>query len=620
MENGLSPRIGKSTLVILTITVLAITVLILSGLANATYYVKSGHSIQSVIDAANPGQIVEVQNGTFHERVNMTKELTLKGMGKPVIDAGGKGSAVTISANGSTLMGFSVTGSGSDAKDAGIRVLSDGNIIKNNTVVKNGNYGIILYYADKNAVFSNTVTENKNGGFLLIHSNNNQIWGNYAGMNWNGITIETSRGNNIMSNNLTRNKMGINISNINLSESVTTKGKGVTIAYVSGSQAKTYNIGQNSTNASKAGANVLYLNNLLNNVQNAFDDGYNQWDNGKAGNHYSNYDAREQGCLDRNRDGICDSGYGILGGHNVDNLPKASIDAILSYRAKGLMGSVLKLDHRTYMPGGDVNAFYVAPGNFSGWMGIMKTDQTRGKASRDKALSSQNLEGSSGILKLKAPAENGSYDLRLYDTNGVEMDSLNFNVMVPTVTATPASVNTCEEITVSYAGAPGYENDWIAMYKSGSPDTSFTSRQYLDGNENGTVILDAPDPGMYDFRIFENDSYTRLATSSSIEVKIFKGNKVIASPSHVAPGGKVTVSYWGAPPEGTAVIGMYGVNRPDKFPVETRSIGSNNCGRITWRLPADPGTYDFRMFRSAITDVGQGAYQLLGQSNVVTVG
>ena len=178
MENGLSPRIGKSTLVILAITVLAITVLILSGLANATYYVKSGHSIQSVIDAANPGQIIEVQNGTFHERVNMTKELTLKGMGKPVIDAGGKGSAVTISANGSTLMGFSITGSGSDAKDAGIRVISHGNIIKNNTVIKNGNYGIILYYADKNAVFLNTVTGNKNGGILLIHSNNNQIWGN----------------------------------------------------------------------------------------------------------------------------------------------------------------------------------------------------------------------------------------------------------------------------------------------------------------------------------------------------------------------------------------------------------------------------------------------------------
>ena len=160
----------------------------------------------------------------------------------------------------------------------------------------------------------------------------------------------------------------------------------------------------------------------------------------------------------------------------MDGLPKASPDAILSYKSKGLMGSVLKMDHKTFMPGRDISVQYVAPANFSGWAGIMKIDQTRGKASRDQALSYQNLEGSSGILKLKAPAESGSYDLRMYNTNGEEMNSLNFNVRVPSITATPASVNTCEEITVRYAGAPGYESDWIAMYKSGSPDTSFTSR------------------------------------------------------------------------------------------------------------------------------------------------
>ena len=154
------------------------------------------------INAANPGQIIEVQNGTFHERVNITKPLILKGVGKPIIDAEGMGSAMTISANGSTLMGFTATGSGKNANDAGIRVLSYGNIIKDNTAIKNNNYGIILYHVDKNTVFLNTVIENKNGGILLTHSNNNQVWGNYAGMNWNGISIETSRGNTINANNL----------------------------------------------------------------------------------------------------------------------------------------------------------------------------------------------------------------------------------------------------------------------------------------------------------------------------------------------------------------------------------------------------------------------------------
>jgi nitrous oxidase accessory protein len=200
-----------------------------------------------------------------------------------------------------------------------------------------------------------------------------------------------------------------------------------------------------------------------------------------------------------------------------------------------------------------------------------------------------------------------------------EMASLNFHVAVPTVSASPASIKACEDITVTYTRAPGYESDWIAMYKSGSPDSSYISRLYLDGNENGTLTLEAPDPGSYDFRLFQNDSYTKLATSNSVEAKAMVGNKVIATPSRVGPGGTVTVKYWGTPPEGTGVIGMYGMNRPDKFYLQMVPIGSKSCGSITFQLPYDAGQYDFRMFRSAITDVGQGAYQILGQSNVVTV-
>ncbi len=602
-----------------TIVIIAIMAVMLSGLANAAFSVKPGSSIQSAINAADPGQIIEVQNGTFYERINVTKPIILKGIGNPIIDARGMGSAITISANGSTLSGFTAEGSGKYVNDAGIRVLSGGNIIKNNTAVKNNNYGIILFHADKNTVFLNTVIENKNGGILLTHSNNNQVWGNYASMNWNGLCIETSRGNTINANNLTRNKMGINISNIKLSEIVSSRGKGVSIKYVSSSQSTTYNIDQNSTSSSP-GANILYQNNLQNNDQNVFDDGYNEWNNDEAGNHYSNYENREQGCKDRNRDGICDSGYRIPGGNNEDRRPKASPDAILSYWSRGLMGSELKINQKTYQPGRDVDVTYLAPTDFSGWMGVMRANQLGSGADQKDALSYQSLAGPFGKLKLTAPDESGTYEIRMYNINGKEMASLGFSVRIPTITATPASLSTCEQITVNYIGAPGYENDWIAMYKSNSSDTSYITRRYLDGNENGTVIMDVSDPGTYNFRMFGNDSYNRLATSKSVEAKEFKGRKVVASPSHVAPGGTVTVSYWGAPSSGTGIIGMYGVNRPDKFPLGKRALGSKNCGKMTWHLPDAPGQYDFRMFYSDITSQGQGAYQLLDQSNVVTVG
>jgi len=592
----------------------------LSSLTSAVISVPPGGSIQSAIDAAEPGQIIEVQNGTYLERINLTKSIFLKGLGRPIIDASGEGSAITISASGSTLLGFMATGSGRGSEDAGIRVLSNGNIIKDNVAVKNNNYGIILYKAEKNTVFWNSATENQKGGILLAHSDNNQIWGNYAGRNGNGISIETSRGNTIHSNNLTANAVGISISNYNFSESIMKSGKGASIQYGSSKEVAVYSIGEDSQSPALPGANILYNNMLQDNSQDSFDDGHNQWDNDTVGNHYSNYDSREQGCKDRNRDGICDISYSIPGGSNEDRWPIASPDAILSYRSEGLKGFEMKMDQRSYLPGSDVGISYLAPGNFSGWVAVMRANQP-GAGSRQKdALSYQSLAGPSGKLNLTAPNQEGSYDIRMHDMANDVVASLSFNVSVPTITATPASLNTCEQITINYTGAPGFENDWIAMYESNSTDNSFITRQYLDGNENGTVVLYLPDPGSYFLRMFQNDSYTELAASSSIDVKEFSGRKVIASPSHVAPGGIVTVTYWGAPASGTGIIGMYGVSRPDKFALGKRALGSKNCGRMTWQLPYEPGNYDFRMFYSDITGEGQGAYQLLGQSNGVTVG
>ncbi|MDD4776492.1 MAG: NosD domain-containing protein, partial [Syntrophomonas sp.] len=542
------------------------------------------------------------------------------GLGRPIIDASGKGSAITISAGGSTLLGFMATGSGRGSEDAGIRVLSNGNILKDNVAFKNNNYGIIPSKAEKNTVFLNSATENQKGGILLAHSDNNQIWGNYAGRNEKGISIETSRGNTIHANNLTGNALGISISSYNFSESIVKGGKGATIQYGSSKEVAVYNISEASKSAPLPGANILYDNLLQDNSQDSFDDGHNQWDNDTVGNHYSNFDSREQGCKDRNRDGICDSGYSIPGGSNEDRYPIASPDAILSYRSRGREGFEMKMGQRSYLPGSDVGIAYQSPGNFSGWAGVMKANHPGVGSSQKDALSYQSLAGPSGKLNLKAPSQEGSYDIRMYNMANDEVASLLFNVSVPTITATPASLNTCEQITINYIGAPGFENDWIAMYESNSTDNSFISRQYLDGNENGTVLLYLPDPGSYILRMFQNDSYTELATSNSIEVKEFSGRKVIATPSHVAPGGIVTVTYWGAPASGTGIIGMYGVSRPDKFALEKRALGSKNCGRMTWQLPYEPGNYDFRMFYSDITSEGQGAYQLLGQSNGVTVG
>lgn len=73
-------------------------------------------SIQAAIDAADPDDTIEVHSGAYNENVNVTKQLILKGIdtgsGKPVVDAGGSGSAITLSADGITLEGFTATNAG----------------------------------------------------------------------------------------------------------------------------------------------------------------------------------------------------------------------------------------------------------------------------------------------------------------------------------------------------------------------------------------------------------------------------------------------------------------------------------------------------------------------------
>ncbi len=88
---------------------------------------------------------------------------------------------------------------------------------------------------------------------------------------------------------------------------------------------------------------------------------------------------------------------------------------------------------------------------------------------------------------------------------------------------------------------------------------------------------------------------------------------MIAEPSTVAPGGTITVTYWGAPSSGSGALGLYGIMRPDKFHIEKRHLGKNSCGTLTFRAPSKSGQYDFRLFAD---DVNR---PILAYSNAVTV-
>ena len=156
--------------------------------------------IQAAVDAASAGQIIEVRSGTYRENVKVNKQLVLRGVdtggGKPVIDGGGRDSAITLSADQITLDGFKLTGSGRKFGDAGILVTSKNNTIRNNSAVKN-HTGIMLQRCAQNTITGNDAGENHNDGICLIGAARNTITANAANANKHaGIWLDSfkSRG------------------------------------------------------------------------------------------------------------------------------------------------------------------------------------------------------------------------------------------------------------------------------------------------------------------------------------------------------------------------------------------------------------------------------------------
>ena len=146
-------------------------------------------TIQEAIDNASTGDEIHVDSGTYYENVNVTKQLTLRGIGMPVVNAGGSGSAITLAADGIVLENFTATGGGIYF-EAGIMVTSNNNALIGNNASNNGcDY---FDYCD-------------GYGILLSHSSNNMLRGNDASYNIRGISLESSSNNTLISNNANSN-------------------------------------------------------------------------------------------------------------------------------------------------------------------------------------------------------------------------------------------------------------------------------------------------------------------------------------------------------------------------------------------------------------------------------
>lgn len=235
--------------------------------------------IQYAVDNASDGDTILVYNGTYKENIVIKKIIDLIGKNRDftIINGGGSGNVIKITANNVSITSFTIRNGG-----IGVYILRSSNHnIYGNRITDNWE-GVGLLQSYGTHISTNIISNNYFEGINPIQSSSVIISGNKIDGNLQGLFISKSGNNTIVSNNIKSNTRGIEI-------------------------------------RSSSNNNLIYHNNFINNAEdNAFDECSNSWDNGypSGGNYWDDYTG-----IDADGDGIGDTPYFIDGDSNKDNYP-----------------------------------------------------------------------------------------------------------------------------------------------------------------------------------------------------------------------------------------------------------------------------------------------------------
>src|SRR5512145_900031 len=178
---------------------------------------QAAQALQPWLDTALPGAVIRLPPGTYQGPAVISKPITLDGDGKVIIDAGGRGTVLTVKADRVTLRGLTLRNSGDshDKLDGGLMAEGNELLIENN-VIEDVLFGISLHKTNDSIVRRNRIrsrpgpSADRGDGLRLWYSTGNRIEQNDIAQ-IRDITVSNAPRNRFVGNTVKNSRRALNL-------------------------------------------------------------------------------------------------------------------------------------------------------------------------------------------------------------------------------------------------------------------------------------------------------------------------------------------------------------------------------------------------------------------------
>ena len=189
----------------------------------ATLRVEPGAALQKIIDAAQAGDVLEIERGLYQGNFVVNKPLTLRGLNRPTLSGGLVGDTIRVTSPDVVIEGLNVRDSGDSLKDqnAGIYIRPGAHrAVVRRCALSYNLFGLWIEKADDVRVEANVITGKRDynsaqrgNGVQLYNTNGARIIGNNISFVRDALYVDVSHHAVFRANKLHHSRYGTHYMN-----------------------------------------------------------------------------------------------------------------------------------------------------------------------------------------------------------------------------------------------------------------------------------------------------------------------------------------------------------------------------------------------------------------------